>query len=485
MATSSPAQERVFNGVRETKDMIAVQACPGAGKTYTLLEILKLIPRLKKIIFLSFSNAIVNELKHRVPQHVKACTMHSLGCRMIMARFKGVIMDENKYFKLALEQFPVKNKEVYKKCFTIQELCNYARLTLSDFTEESLKVLCDKYAIEANPESILVASIILEENIKLKNLRFIDYSDMIFYPAKYPELITEQYDYVCLDESQDTNNAQVQLIENIIRKPGGRLIAVGDEKQSIYGFQGSNIDSFQQIQKKFNTTVLPLTVTYRCAKSIVALAQSVYPEVIEAHPDSPEGVVRRGDLMEAEPGDMVICRNTKPLISAFFDFILRGKKAYIVGKDYEKGLISLAETVTATTKEEIEENINDKLETLIQDLKEDGVYNPENSPKYISLLEKCNILQLILNKIDRASQLVSKIEEIFHEDKKSIKLLTSHRSKGLECDRVFFIETFNKEKLLPSKHAVLDWQIVQESNLLFVVYTRAKKEFVFVDYDSK
>jgi superfamily I DNA/RNA helicase len=114
-------------------------------------------------------------------------------------------------------------------------------------------------------------------------------------------------------------------------------------------------------------------------------------------------------------------------------------------------------------------------------LKEDGVYNPENSPKYISLLEKCNILQLILNKIDRASQLVSKIEEIFHEDKKSIKLLTSHRSKGLECDRVFFIETFNKEKLLPSKHAVLDWQIVQESNLLFVVYTRAKKEFVFVD----
>jgi superfamily I DNA/RNA helicase len=127
-------------------------------------------------------------------------------------------------------------------------------------------VLCDKYAIEANPESILVASIILEENTKLKNLRFIDFSDMIFYPAKYPELITEQYDYVCLDESQDTNNAQVQLIENIIRKPGGRLIAVGDEKQSIYGFQGSNIDSFQQIQKKFNTTVLPLTVTYRCAK---------------------------------------------------------------------------------------------------------------------------------------------------------------------------------------------------------------------------
>jgi superfamily I DNA/RNA helicase len=136
MATASPSQEKVFSGIRDTKKDIAVQACPGAGKSFTLLEALKIIPRLKKTIFLSFSNAIVNELKHRVPQHVKACTMHSLGCRMIMARFKGINIDENKYFKLALDQFPVKNKEVYKKCFTIQELCNYARLTLSDFMKK-------------------------------------------------------------------------------------------------------------------------------------------------------------------------------------------------------------------------------------------------------------------------------------------------------------------------------------------------------------
>jgi DNA helicase-2/ATP-dependent DNA helicase PcrA len=484
MSIASPSQQKVFDSIKQTKDHIAVQACPGAGKSFTLLESLKIIPRLKKTIFLSFSNAIVNELRERIPSHITASTLHSLGCKMIMARFKSVKVDENKYFKFALEYFEKRNKESYKKLYTIQEICNYVRLTLTTFNEDNLNDLCNKYCIDADAESILIASIILEENTTLKNLFSIDFSDMIYYPAVYSELVTQHYDYVCVDESQDTNNAQVKLIENIVRKPNGRIIAVGDEKQSIYGFTGSNIDSFQQIQKKFNTKVLPLTVTYRCAKEIVKLAQTVYPEVIEAHENAEEGIVRRGELMEAKEGDMVICRNTKPLIAAFFDFISKDKKAYVVGKDYEKGLINLAESVSSYSKEEVGINIEEKLEILLQELKDNGVYNPESSPKYTSLLEKCSILKLILEKINYAGELVNKIQEIFHEDKRSIRLLTAHRSKGLECDRVFFIETFNEEKLLPSKYAVLDWQKIQENNLLFVVYTRAKKEFVFVDYKS-
>ena len=98
------------------------------------------------------------------------------------------------------------------------------------------------------------------------------------------------------------------------------------------------------------------------------------------------------------------------------------------------------------------------------------------------MLEKVDIVSLILSKVDRSNQLIPKIEQIFHPDVAAIKLLTSHRSKGLESDRVFFIETFNGDKLLPSKYALLDWQKIQENNLLFVTYTRAKTEFVFVDY---
>lgn len=484
MATASPKQELVFGEVKNGKGNIAIQATAGAGKTFTLVEILKLIPRLKKTIFLSFSNAIINELKEKIPPHIKALTLHSAGCRMIMAKYKGVKVDENKYFKLALPHFEERNKETYKKAYIIQELCNYARLTLTPFEYPELEQLCNQYCIDATPEMILIAEIILTDNSSLRGLQEIDYSDMIYYPATNKELINEFFDYVLVDEVQDTNNAQVALIENMVRKPNGRVIICGDEKQAIYGFQGSNIDSFQRIEKKLGAKRMALTVTYRCAKEIVKLAQTVYPEVIEAWEGSSDGIVRRGELNEAREGDMVICRNTKPLISAFFYFLNRNIKSFVVGKDFEKGLVTLAESVQGYSKESVTNNIKTKIDTFLFELKEDGVRNPESSPKYIALLEKSEILLVILEKCDRADQLVDRIKDVFHEDKKAIRLLTSHRSKGLECERVFFIETYNQDKLLPSKYAVLDWQKVQENNLLFVIYTRAKKEFVFVDYQD-
>jgi hypothetical protein len=135
---------------------------------------------------------------------------------------------------------------------------------------------------------------------------------------------------------------------------------------------------------------------------------------------------------------MILCRNTRPLVATFFQLIAQDKKAYIVGKDYEKGLIQLAESVVALDEETVIKNIDRKLTTLISELKQSGVYNPKQSPKYQALLEKCEIIELILQKIEKPSMLVSKIQEIFREDVKAIRLTTIHRAKGLECqNRVF------------------------------------------------
>lgn len=483
---ASPSQEAVFTEVKDGKGNISVQAAPGAGKTYTSLEALKLVPRFKKTVFLSFSNAIVNELKSRVPSYVKASTLHSLGCGMIMARYKHLTfadMDENKYFKLALQMYEKKDKKVYKSCYEIQDICNMARLTLNPFDADSLRDLCDKYVINYDEEMLLIAEILLFEHTQDKYLSKIDFTDMLYYPAVYPHsFVNVQFDYVFLDEAQDNNNCQTELIAAILKPNTGRFIMVGDKNQSIFGFMGSDINSFEKLVGRFQTKELKLTHTYRCSKAIVKLAQEVYPDDIEALPDAPEGIVRRGDLKEAQEGDMVICRNTRPLIEAFFDFIMKNKKSYIVGKDLEKGLVALAESVMDYSTVAISQNLEIKLQELEEELKADGVSKPTQHDKYIALLEKCDIVGLILSKVDRPADLVPKIHEIFHPDKKAIRLLTAHRSKGLECERVFFIETFNREKLLPSKYAILDWQKIQEKNLLFVTYTRAKTEFVFVDY---
>lgn len=484
MATASPSQELVYEEVRTGKGNIAIQATAGSGKTTLLLGCLEIVPRLKKTIFLSFSNAIVDELKARAPQHVKVSTLHSIGNRFIKSRFKDIKLDQDKYFKFALEMYTERNKAIYKKCFDIQTLCNYARLTLSDFSEEDLQLISDKYCVDVDLEQVLIASIILVENANLKRLRSMDFTDMVYLPAVYSDLVNETFDYVFWDEAQDAGRAQMILIKNILRPIGGRLIFCGDERQAIFGFIGSDIDSFSQIEKLFKSTRMALTVTFRVPKRGVELAQTIYPDDIEAHPDAIDGIVRRGELIEASQGDMVICRNNKPLISAFFYFISRGIKSFIVGKDLEKGLIKLAESVQGYTHEAVKQRIEDKLDAFLVELEENGVSSPEKSPKYEALLEKSEILLVILEKCDSAAGLIAKISDIFHEDKKAIKLISAHKSKGMESDRVFFIELYNKKKLLPSEYAVLPWQKIQEENLTFVVYTRFKKEFVFVEYED-
>lgn len=478
---ASESQQLVINEVKTGSGNVSVQATAGAGKTYTLLETLKVVPRFKKSVFLAFSGAIVKELKDKVPAHIKASTLHSLGCRMIYSKYPDCKLNENKYFSLALNMYEKKTKEVYRDCYIIQDICNYARLTLTPFEYDSLNELCSKYMIESTPEMLTVAEIILEENTKNKFLSTIDYCDMIYYPANFESFINERFDYVFLDEAQDNNNCQTALIASILREKTGRILFVGDKNQSIFGFAGSGIDSFSLLQEKFKTKDLRLTITYRCSREVVKLAQTIYPEDIEAHENAIEGVVRRGELKEANEGDMIICRNTRPLIIAFFHFIQNNKKAYVVGKELEKGLIGLAESCMDYSTTGISLKLDKKLAELAEELKSEGVSKPFLHDKYVALLEKVEIVSLILSKVNHPLDLVSKIEEIFHPDKKAIRLLTMHRSKGLECNRVFYIETYNSEKLCPSKYALLDWQKIQEQNLLFVTYTRAKQEFVFVD----
>jgi len=126
----SKYQVAIFDQVKNSDKNICVQATAGAGKTTTLLEILNLIPRFKKTVFLSFSNTIVNELKERVPSHTLASTIHSLGCKMVFAHFKKVKVNENKWFNILKKAVESKNegvqdkekldkKKIFKKCFAI------------------------------------------------------------------------------------------------------------------------------------------------------------------------------------------------------------------------------------------------------------------------------------------------------------------------------------------------------------------------------
>lgn len=252
---------------------------------------------------------------------------------------------------------------------------------------------------------------------------------------------------------------------------------------SIYGFRGSSPDSFDKFSQQPNTVTLPLSISYRCSKKIVEEARRVYPD-IEPYVENQEGeVIRNGTIDMIEEGDMVLCRNTRPLIDTFFQLLDRNKKAYIVGSEMEKGLKQVLNCCESTDSSDVAlGKLKQTGERLESELKSRGVSNPKNHQRYEAHQEKLDILRLLLNKYPTVYDVEKFIESVFDDkEREGVKLITGHRSKGLESNTVFFIERFEGKKLIPSPYAITKEALVQEKNLLFVILTRAKKKLVYLN----
>lgn len=479
----SQQQAAIYDAWNRTKSNIGIEATAGSGKTTTLLELLKFTSTIRKTVFLSFANAIVNELKEKVPPHIKASTLHSLGMGYILRAYGQKILKEDKYFALAMPKLSAgkegrTSKAFYKKCYQTQDIATYLRITLCELTYSKGEEMCDKYDISFTEETLKVAI----ECVKNDPLNSIDFTDMIYIPAVRPEIVTIKYDNVFLDEAQDCNQAGIRLVENILNSNTGRLVFCGDSKQCIYSFIGSDLDTFEYLKTRANTVNLPLSTSYRCAKAIVKLAQKVFPKenYIEALETADEGLVRHGDVSEVEPGDMIICRTNKPLFEIYFQLIDRGVKSHFIGKDIEKGIVEIANACMGPTKFHFENNLTKRLLDLEKELAKKGVRNPESHPRWSSLKEKIELLMIVVEKVQTIKDLVPTIHQIFTPDKQGVRLLTGHRSKGLENNRVFLLNKYDGKTLCPSPRAITDREKLAEQNVMFVMITRAKKELIFL-----
>ena len=83
-----------------------------------------------------------------------------------------------------------------------------------------------------------------------------------------------RYKYIIIDEYQDTSLNKTELIKEIQKKTNAKLIAVGDDWQSIYGFTGSNLEIFTNFDKNFpKTKIIKLKKTYRNSKELLKITK--------------------------------------------------------------------------------------------------------------------------------------------------------------------------------------------------------------------
>lgn len=454
-----------------------------SGKTFTLCKLAEMTPPIKSSIFLAFNKSIAEELGQRLPRTVKAQTLHSCALSSLCKAFSlNFSLSDSKNFNLAKEKMEFKGVHPKRIPGIIMKVCrlyDLMRFNLVPDDIEAIIALGERYGEDADEELAKRAIELRMLNKRIADNYFLnggggklpmDFTDMLYYATQYVHKEDfKQYNVVMLDECQDISPLQFEVVK-MCKTPRGRLIAVGDEKQSIYSFMGSNLDSLQAIKNAPNTVTLPLSMTYRCARDIVDEACKVFPDGIVAAPGAEKGFVGEGAFTDAEEGDFILCRNNAPLVEAFITLLRKGKKCTILGKEFGDELVSLIDSVDDVWGlEQVLTNMQTKLANK-------GIKNPMKCEAYDKLDEKVNVLLSLYEYFGDLDTVRSRIYDIFVENaNRGITLSTIHKSKGLEADRIFFL----KPELLPSKYATTDLALYAEKCLQFVAVTRARKSLIY------
>ena len=284
---------------------------------------------------------------------------------------------------------------------------------------------------------------------------------------------------VLVHNCQDLNKVQQELSV----RAGKRLIYCGDVRQAIYGFAGADARSMSTLQERLEQTAcgcitLPLTVTRRCGKAIVAEAQKIVPD-FEAFETNPEGSVGQASYTgepgksyhsQVKDGDMVLCRCNAPLVSQCFKFLRAGRKANIQGRDVGQGLIATIKRLRADNIADLAGKLSDWLHS--ETTKENAKRNPSES-RLIMLQDRYDCLSCFMEDQKTVDGVIGRIEAIFTDDRDSrgIKLSSVHKAKGLESENVFFLMPKGAE--CPHPMARTAWQREQEMNVLYVGITRS------------
>lgn len=454
-----------------------------SGKTFTLCKLAEMTPPIKSSIFLAFNKSIAEELGQRLPRTVKAQTLHSCALSSLCKAFSlNFSLSDSKNFNLAKEKMEFKGVHPKRIPGIIMKVCrlyDLMRFNLVPDDIEAIIALGERYGEDADEELAKRAIELRMLNKRIADNYFLkggggklpmDFTDMLYYATQYVHKEDfKQYNVVMVDEIQDLSPLQYQLIK-MLKTPRGRLVGVGDEKQAIYGFQGSNLDTLNAIKNAPNTVTLPLSITYRCARDIVDEACKVFPDGIVAAPGAVKGFVGDGTFKDAQEGDFILCRNNAPLVDAFITLLRQGKKCTILGKEFGDELVSLIDSVEDVW------GLEQVLENMISKLQKKGVKSPTKCEAYDKLNEKVNVLLSLYEYFGDLKTVRSRIYDIFVENaSRGITLSTIHKSKGLEADRIFFLQP----ELLPSKYATTELALYAEKCLQFVAITRARKSLIY------
>lgn len=277
-----------------------VIAGAGSGKTrvltYKIAYLLEQGVVAQRILALTFTNKAAREMKSRISQlvgdqaarYLWMGTFHSMCLRILRQEAEALgytrdfsiydTADSKSVIKHIIKDFRLDEK-VYKASVV------HGRIS----TAKNLLQGPDQYA--ANRDYLMrdrfekmydMVRIYIEYNRRLKAANAMDFDDLLMKTnqlfAKNSEILAkyqEIFEYVLVDEYQDTNYSQYLLVKQLAA-PENKVCVVGDDAQSIYSFRGADISNILNFQKGYaDAKLFKLERNYRSTQTIVNAANSL------------------------------------------------------------------------------------------------------------------------------------------------------------------------------------------------------------------
>lgn len=261
-----------LDAASELERHCSVVSIPGSGKTKMVIakigHIFKINPN-TKIGAVTFTKKAANEMRERV---LKTVDEKIIKKNLLVKTFNS----------MGLHQLKLKYKTKARSALRIIESWEKAQIgkngvdklgldiTPADFIDkaEAVKILVDKTKVSKEDMSCFE---FYQDSLKQKHA--IDFTDQILLAVEGMEdgsVPVPKFDYLMVDEFQDSNELQLKWLDLIIEKSGAIVTIVGDDDQSIYSFTGGlGYKGILYFEKKHNARRIVMDINYRSKEEIL------------------------------------------------------------------------------------------------------------------------------------------------------------------------------------------------------------------------
>ena len=277
---------------------LLILAGAGSGKTKTLTHrIAYLIGELKvfpsRILAVTFTNKAAKEMRQRLAQLLDEDadnrqfmpwmgTFHSICVRMLRMDGASIGLDKRFLIYDTDDQVSLMKQIMKARGLTDKDVKPRAVLSAISNAKNEMRSAEDFSMSARGPREQKIAELFFAYEKALKEAAALDFDDLLIKTVELlqnsPEIRQKwqrQFEYILIDEYQDTNAVQYALIKLLVNERRN-LCVVGDDAQSIYSFRGADYTNILNFERDFpGTTVVKLEQNYRSTGAILDLANSL------------------------------------------------------------------------------------------------------------------------------------------------------------------------------------------------------------------